>query len=760
MKVTAQQYILNEKGGDSYVSISRHISSKAERKVSKDGDVYGIIRISAQQNANIERISKFVWDSIVDGYLYSTANSTNESLKDAIAAGVKKVKDLITNNRELGESGVDIDFTVILIKEEGSYVGIFGKSEILAYKDGNLVDIAEILEKKKANTAGIALAEDDLLMVSTEKILSTKLMELSTLESKERILFKLNTLGKEISNTGAIMFFGSGVGKELKERRNILPSISKIKEETKKIVKPIARIEKIRRVEETKKEEGKLMKLFKEKYSKIIILITDKSRKVIEFLKPQISRIIGKLKTVSSNIQIQVSQNLGKRRWYKKVAARMSEIKIGGGRPSGVKGMKIDGYKSRDLRNKRLKILLLGVVVLGLLAFGINYTIQLRHAKEISRLANEGFSSVTALLDKVESNLVTDRSSAETYLFKAEKEFSDINKDLDEKDMEKYKDVKDRLLRIGDSLYKRVGVSEENGKLANFLDGRLSFGEGSDVVDISSYIDSSGNEYLVVADKGRKAIYRVSLYDKSVKAIPDNEGLVKSPEHVYVGTKGVYVFDSKGGILKASFDSDGWFSQFASLSGLGIENMKTTDVAELAIWTESDNVYLLSRDRKALLKSTPAYGDRYGLTYSYLTHDSMEKVTDMIADLSIYLIVPEDPHIVRFNYSYYESKYYEAPLGVLGFDGNYGKLTKAYTGDTLDSGLYVFDSDGRRFLKFEKPIESGNDARHPNQISLIAQYVYRGDGDQVLKNVRNFVVDAKEVNMYILDGSVIWKVGL
>jgi hypothetical protein len=301
---------------------------------------------------------------------------------------------------------------------------------------------------------------------------------------------------------------------------------------------------------------------------------------------------------------------------------------------------------------------------------------------------------------------------------------------------------------------------EKDSRLDTFLDTRLAFGEGSDVRDVAIYRDRYENEYLVAADAGRSTIYRVSLYDKAVKALPDTEGLVKNPKFVYVGNNGVYVYDEEEGMLKAPFDEEGWFTSFIKLSGLDISDIRSEEIAAMTVWTENDNVYFLSRDRSAFLRSTAAYGNSYGLPYEYFSDENMATSTDMVADISIYIIVPEDPYILRFNYNFYESRYIEAPLGVVGFDGDYGIPTKAFTGDSLDHPLYVFDSEGKRFLQLEKPIESGPDIRHPDKVSLLSQYLYRGDKDSVWSDVKNFVVNYNGSNMYILDGSVIWKLVL
>ena len=137
MEITAQQYISNSKDSNSFVKVFRHFFNSTEKKVDKKGDIYALLKISSEKSVKAERISKFVWDSIIDGYLYSNASTTNESLKDSISSGVKKVKDLIANDIELEEIGVDISFTIVLVKEEGVYVGIFGENDIFTFKKGS-----------------------------------------------------------------------------------------------------------------------------------------------------------------------------------------------------------------------------------------------------------------------------------------------------------------------------------------------------------------------------------------------------------------------------------------------------------------------------------------------------------------------------------------------------------------------------------------------------------------------------------------------
>ena len=86
-------------------------------------------------------------------------------------------------------------------------------------------------------------------------------------------------------------------------------------------------------------------------------------------------------------------------------------------------------------------------------------------------------------------------------------------------------------------------------------------------------------------------------------------------------------------------------------------------------------------------------------------------------------------------------------------------ITKGYTSGSLDFGLYVFDANQKRFLDFEKPKE-GLEELHPGELILKQQYIYRGEAEDMFTDVKDFVVDAEEKFMYILDGKTIWKVTL
>jgi hypothetical protein len=470
-------------------------------------------------------------------------------------------------------------------------------------------------------------------------------------------------------------------------------------------------------------------------------------------------KVAEKISLLSKKIAVRFTELYGNKKWFKKAASQLSTVKINRPNFNG-KGMRIDGYRTRDTRVKRIRLVLMVVIVIVVLALGINFTIKARRASIVHNQASQIFTNTETLVKKAENMSTSDKNTAEVAIYQAKNALKEVPANISEKDLVIKNGLDFRILVVEDTLYKRVGVSDSNGKVTTFADSRLSFGDSSNPTDIEIYSDDSGNEYLLVTDKGLNAVFRVSLYDKTSQRLVDTDGLLKDPEYVSMGNGGVFVFDNKTGVIKASFDTEKWFGTFVALSGLARENIKTKNISEFIILTESDNVYLVDQDDNAVLKSVFSYENRYGLYYKYIPDDRLANASDILADLSVYVLTKDMPQLIRYSYNYAEQKQAENPLTITGVNGDLGELTKGFTRSSLDDGLFVFDKTNKRFINFEKPQEGGGDILHPNEVVLKKQYVYRGEKEGVWNNVKDFVVDSANSSMYILDGSVIWKVML
>ena len=235
MEITAQQYISNEKDSHSYVTTYVNLFSSRNEKSGKEGDIYVILKMSSSKKLPLQRLSKFVLDSLTDGYLYSHEKTTNESMKSALADGFNKLRTLIQSDKDIDGSKIDLTILICLVKKDGLYIGSIGNGEILVIKGGKAVDIAGIMKKKEANTAGVLLEENEALLLSTQEILSKSLSDIIVASEQGKIEREITRIGVNMTGDSALMSF-------LNKKKEIMPSM---------LEKKIESIEAISEIEET-----------------------------------------------------------------------------------------------------------------------------------------------------------------------------------------------------------------------------------------------------------------------------------------------------------------------------------------------------------------------------------------------------------------------------------------------------------------------------------------------------------------------------
>ncbi len=761
MPITTSKYINNSDLKTSYIGLFNY---KREARGRNDTaiDMYGLLFISSEVEIAGDKLTKFAWDGVIEGFEYSKTDSVNESLKLGLTESTRRVKQLIINDNNIGEHGVDINFTIFVANKGGIYIGVLGESDIFVYKKGRLVDVFEMLSSKKAKTAAIAIETGDLVISSTKGFLKENMNKLISARDRDELVFALGELGKEVGDdTGLVVFSKDkdeeGIVKPLPvEVKNIVRKITiPMKEPSTSDYVPVTKVPKS--IFKPAKDERDLRDIFTKMFKKLSF-IKKGAVKVGSFSAPLLNKVGSKigslLKKSSSTIKMGISDRFGKKRWFKKVSAKFSQSTFGKIKNNKFKEFKIDGYKQRGTRLHRLKIVVLVFLGIAVLVGGIKFTIDQKESREKSKNANEVFTLVEGLLKDAQSKIGTDRESAELNIFKASGELAKVPEDLSVKDTKRFDELKGQVLGVEDSLFKKVRVSMTNGLIEKYYD-TFNFNQDSNPDDIGIYRDPNGNEYLVITDLGAKSVFTISLYDKKVANVPDENKVLDKPSKVYVRPKGIFILDLTSGILKAEASNEG-FKSLNKLSGLGIQSIGAKDIAEFAVLTDNENAYVLDREKKSLLKSIN-YDGGYSLSSPYFTKDEYAKANDVLSDLSVYILAQAENGIYRYVST--GKGMVEAPITLTGLDTPLKNPKYGYTVDNLNNGLFIFDGEDRRVLKFEKPIESG-EKRHPNEYLLLNQYVFEGSESNVWKNVKDIVVDYSEEYLYMLDGTTIWKIKL
>lgn len=738
MPFTALQFVENSKKSNSFIGVFRYIKTSGV-KSTKDGELYGFIEISSEGEFPAERVAHMAWDGVVEGYMYSQSKSISDSLKSGIQEFTRRLKDLMRNSKNLEESGIDVSLVIISATKEGIYVANLGENEIFAYRGEKVIDVVEILEKNNAQTAGFMTSDEDLVVISTSSLLSENMHTLIGKNSREEVLKDLNLLGKTLlANQGIFcVYFEKEKAKSTVVTKQQAVHMPKKKEE--KVSQPE---EKEKASEESVLLENKEDKGKKFDLKEILGKVRNVFSLIFAFLGKVYDAISRFLKNTFSKIGAILKQKFGNKRWFKKYAARASQMKAKKKSP----GIRIDGYKTNNLRAKRLKIVILATLAVVVLVGGYQYARKQKEVRELHAQADEVISEVNSKLESAKNSLATDSKRAETEIFAAGNLLEEIPEGINEEYIEKKRELEQAVLGVEDNLYKRVVVNPES--FVGF------FEEGTDLTDIEYVLDESGNELLIVTDRGTSSVWEISIYDRSKNRMADNEGLVDSPEYLDIGNNGdIFVYDSGIGVLKAASSGSGWRA-FERLTGVGLTNIKVEEVGEFAVLTSSDNLYYMDTQNTRIVKSVN-YGTGYSSTVVNVINDeAFANANDFFADFSIYVLTSGNDGVLRYSAGSY------VPISIVGVNGDIGELTCGDTSGNMDFGFYMFDEGNNRILRLEKPKDSYNDKLHPNELVLLNQYVYRGENENMWRNVKDIAIDRAEKYIYVLDGNNVWRIGL
>ncbi len=775
MSIYALRYISNDVRQNATSNVYK-FSPNSQGEVDAKGVMHSLITVIGQDGIQAERISKFVWDTLVDTYYYTQFSTVIDTLKNAVEQGGKKAGALIKNDNN---GDINLSFAIAVFKGRGVYLTVFGEQQVYVYKNGGIVKVSQIITQNKGVVASMAWSDSDLIILASPTLLEG-INDIITLgDSNEEVVKKLANVSTKLNSYESVVILSNVDYEQKKVKKEEViqaprpaplfpkPQEPEIKEEIverniESVTEDEVEVETIENeVEVLKPKEKKKIDLSKVKG------ILSNAKGVVSKASPVVGKVLGVLKKIPDfifsmfskifqKLNVVLLDKYGRTQWYKRIMSKISLSNFGR-RRSGV-GMKIDGYKEVDTRKKRFAILffvIFGVaVVFGLVRLGTLASNQRKENKQAAAI----LQTLDERVDLADKQRLTDREMAQTTMFTIIDE--DLIGKLDgmklsDADNIKYGTVKNKYYEIDDALNNRVRVDEDSGSLEVFLDGRAEFGEGVNLTDITTYKDEFQSEFLIAVDNGNKAVYRISLDNKSVKTL-GGEKVFSSPKYIDYGIAGMYVYDDVKGMLRARFSKSGTVGNFSVIPGLDKDVLGEFTVSDLAIITATDNVYLLSPEKSAIYR---AIGSSVGYQYptEYITSKSFAKSFNLANDISIYVMTSGDRGVERYSYNQAKGVMALNKITVEGIDGTLGDLTAAYTAALDDSNMFIFDSGLSRILKFEKPVEGGINALHPNQLLLTSQYLYKGKREDTFKNVKEIAADYNEGYLYILDANKILK---
>jgi hypothetical protein len=679
-------------------------------------EIYALVSISNDVDAESSRFNKFVWDGFIDGFLQKEGDIITR-LKHALIGSEFKLRELIRHDDLLEDKGVKLDLSAVVFKGNKAYIVALGDHKVLLYKD-RVIDISELLSANKSNVGSMIVKPREMLLFyhSTEKVNKDFKGE----DELEEYL--VGVFDNEEARGGAFVAF----------------SEEKIEEEVTKVEgeKPVelqeemeVEVEQLGEMEDTDfEDEG------------------EEEKTSLEVVKDKTKRFYGKARDLLGNL----------------VGGVRERKRSGLPRP-----IKVGGYKERELKIKRFVTLGIFLVLFLTLFFGVKSAFDAREARVLSagleelvtELGEEVEKAKNAEMDDALAILSSVRSNFDEYVGILEKE--EKKDKMFETDLEKINEFRSRIVKVQDGILKIESLSEEKGNIEMFLDTKLAFGEKSNPVSmtITKEAQIPKGEYIYVVDQGEKAVFEVNLKDGDPRRINDPDGLLSKPLFVDMGNnpeeRGLYVYDSDVGVLVARIDENGKFNNFKALSGVSTRALGSGEITAFAVFGISDTLNFLIPSENRIIRSRSFGADSYGLSSEYISYPGFENGFELYGDLYIYALTESPNGIKRFN----PQTALSDPILLRGFHKDL-YISKGFTGPTMNRAFLAFDSENHRFVYLRKPIESGEELRHPGEIHFVGQFEYRGERDDVFDDVRKIVSEHSDKWMFVLDGRKIWKVNI
>jgi hypothetical protein len=805
MKINIKDYLVDNPKKS---SITKIFHSKLQGNI--QGELVVFMSIKASEGVDAVNLTSFIVNGVSMGI--RKADTPVNALRQGLAKGEEHLSELIKNDKTAQE-GVDARMVLLILQEHKASVGLFGENFVNLYHQGQFVNVTKILKDNNVMTCSLPIAQEDFFLVSNSQSFIEEAV--NGADSSEEAIMDIDSSAAVLDvGEGAVLLSNSidfdkilATPPELDEDSTTPKSIESeettekeksapdsvnqrpdpsLVSESSSITSNSTEPEKSdapdslesdavkETTNETHSDNAFSKESLMERSSSIANSIGTSTNKVSELKKkisPALDKgkeltggIFEKVKPIKSSLAEKVSNTLenkvGRKRWFKRLKAKLSQSRIG---RASISKLKVGEYREKNQQKSRIaKAAVVLVLIIGLYG-GWTWLQNQRYRSELHEEFNTVYTDVSASLDSAESKVNSNVEEAELALFKAEKTWDQTELDFDnlsKEDKKKLNQLEERFQTISDKISKVFPLSETEGNIELFVDARVDLNTDAELEDIAILQNSEFVEHIYLTDPGSGSVYKVETVGSNVGKVSDSNSILSSPKYIDVGILGIYVYDSESGAVTAPFqqEDDTKIGAFQKLSGLTPEQIDASSVEEFAILTSSDNVYLLSQDQSAILKSQKSFSGGYGLPYVYLNDPSLSTANDFFADFNIYVISEGANGFNRYRFSSENNQLVSFPVEFPNFRGDFGNLTAGYTGASLDDGMYLFDSVTGRIMIFEKPNES--EGKHPGEMILIKQLEYRGGKDKVFNNVKDLVVDANEEFLYIVDGTKVWRVTL
>lgn len=489
----------------------------------------------------LSNVANFTWNSILD--TYSEYNGAAlQAVKRSLRSGIQKAQEVLKNNQEIVDKGIDFEVTILALVGGNMYVAFVGDHEVNLYRDETVNPVSQLLREHKVNAGSISVFPTDVISVSDESTdftwdtpfaLMTDLEESidddsldmgvvflsQSVDFDDLVNIDSETSPYDLLNSGDESLEDSALEEKIDENiaeDNKLDDNPDVdldgdsnekehdddengEENGKEAIEKVTEKEKaLKEINDKEEAEAKIDSESTSKNPKI-----QKALDIMQiawvFIKKwtgiiwnALIKLTNKLSIIWGNIREYIlavlAKSFGNKPWYKRLVANFSQSQLG--KTPSLGKIEVGGYKKKELQNKRGVIVILAFVAILVTVVGVNKTRQAKEIREIHETYLTYESSVNQLLDNAEDQLRSDQDAAIASLDEADNLIKSPTIDtsvISAEDSSALSDLKDRLLSIEDDLYNRVAV-KEGQNMTKFMDGKLQLGPDTNPSDISIYL--------------------------------------------------------------------------------------------------------------------------------------------------------------------------------------------------------------------------------------------------------------------------------
>lgn len=521
---------------------------------------------SSVDSDDLSNLSKFVWNGILEEFVHYEG-SVLEGLKKSLKVGVAKVRELLRHNQELIESGVNFELTLVSIVQGSLYIALLGEHDVVIFRDNERISIAQLFRDHKVNAGSAAIYPTDVIMVTQDDkgiSWSDPVALLDRLESgrsdeepkgllllSQEVNFDQLLEGKDLEPIVKVEqeeqpavekepqpdesspyledLDGQDSDLEIDNETPLLKEDEEVKEETDVSPAKMATLNKMVKAGEKLEKVSPAVK----KAYEVTKSYLSKGFALLSWLIEKLGAFIQKIVELIFNI---ADGKFGRQPWFKRIRAKMTQTRIGGGSLGQVR---LGDYTQKQQRSKRLAIIAIIIAAIVFGAWGVKQTKEAAAARERHAQYLEFATVIQGYVQDAKDSVHSDKDGAEIALFNASEEYEALPYDkalLSPEDLSAYEDLNDEILTVEDQLFNREEISEGNG-MEVLVDAKLSFGSKSSPTDIAIKKDNLLNENLYVTDSGEAALFVITTAG-SVSRVTDSESILKSPMFVDVGVEG------------------------------------------------------------------------------------------------------------------------------------------------------------------------------------------------------------------------------